>query len=173
LCKSPFRVYSAPTMSPKQIARNFPKVVDWAIKMERVCLATGQPLSDLNRQDGAAIGIRQLDTVRVVVSARLPLPTDPELRHLTAQFQLMLARTSGMIFGHGIVPKEGKYDRRVIAHELVHVLQHERLGGIEPFPSRLCPRGILPSVLSQRTTGAGSRAAGIKGLPEYRFRELL
>ncbi len=120
-------------MTPGQIARNFPKVVNWATKMEQVCLAAGQPLADLNRKDAEAIGIRQLDKVRIVISPQLPLPTDPELRHLTAQFQLIQGRTTGMIFGHGIALKEGKYDRRLIAHELVHVLQHERLGGIERF----------------------------------------
>ena len=38
-----------------------------------------------------------------------------------------------MTFGHGIVLKDRHYDRCLIAHELVHVMQYERFRGIEPF----------------------------------------
>ena len=38
-----------------------------------------------------------------------------------------------MTFGHGILLKNGAVDRRLVAHELVHVMQYERFGGIEAF----------------------------------------
>ena len=38
-----------------------------------------------------------------------------------------------MTFGHGILLKNGAVDRRLVVHELVHVMQYERFGGIDVF----------------------------------------
>jgi predicted SprT family Zn-dependent metalloprotease len=38
-----------------------------------------------------------------------------------------------MTFGHGIVIKNGSHGRGLIAHELAHVMQYERFGGIDTF----------------------------------------
>jgi hypothetical protein len=35
--------------------------------------------------------------------------------------------------GHGIVIKNGSHGRGLIAHELAHVMQYERFGGIDVF----------------------------------------
>ena len=46
---------------------------------------------------------------------------------------LITDRTVGMIFRHGILLKNGAVDRRLVVHELAHVMQYERCGGIEAF----------------------------------------
>jgi hypothetical protein len=63
----------------------------------------------------------------------IPLPTDPGLKQLVEETELITDKISGMTFGHGIVVKNGQYDRRLVAHELVHVMQYEKFGGIEAF----------------------------------------
>jgi hypothetical protein len=49
-----------------------------------------------------------------------------------------------MTFGHAIVLKAESYDRHLIAHELGHVLQYERFGGIEPFLKAYIPELVDP-----------------------------
>ena len=61
----------------------------------------------------------------------IPLPSNLELRLLV--IQMIPPNTAGLTFGHGIALKNRAYDRRLVIHELVHVLQYERLKGIEPF----------------------------------------
>src|ERR1700751_1795224 len=101
--------------------------------MEKTILERGQRLPPENKKDAEAIGIRRVDDVRIAVWDRIPLPSDPGLQQLALQTGLITDRTAGMTFGHGIALKNGPYDRRLIAHELGHVMQYERLGGIEAF----------------------------------------
>ena len=55
-----------------------------------------------------------------------------------------LGSSRGITFGHGIVLKPGAYDRHLIAHELAHVMQYERFGGIEPFLVAYIPEVVFP-----------------------------
>jgi hypothetical protein len=70
---------------------------------------------------------------RIFVLNSIPLPTDPGLKQLVEETELITDKTSGITFGHGIVLKNGAIDRRLVAHELVHVMQYEKFGGIEAF----------------------------------------
>jgi Domain of unknown function (DUF4157) len=79
-----------------------------------------------------------------MVLNEIPLPNDLELRKLALQSDLITPFTRGMTFGHGIVLKDGLYDRRLIAHELGHVLQYERFGGIEPFLKAYISEVLFP-----------------------------
>jgi hypothetical protein len=120
-------------LTPEIVSRLFPELVSWVTLLEEEILQKGQPLLSENRRDAEAIGIQQIDAVRVVVVDNLPLPSHSELRLLAVQTGLITPKTAGMTFGHGIVLKNGAYDRWVVAHELTHVRQYERLDGIEPF----------------------------------------
>ncbi len=80
--------------------------------------------------------------LRNLGSNEIPLPDDPELRQLVLQSGLGSSR--GITFGHGIVLKPGAYDRHLIAHELAHVMQYERFGGIEPFLVAYIPEVVFP-----------------------------
>jgi Domain of unknown function (DUF4157) len=120
-------------ITSEDVERNMPKAVQWVTQIEQTCMEIGRPLLPQNWRDGETIGIRELAAVRVMVLNEIPLPSDPELRQLAAQSKLVTPTTAGMTFGHGIVLKAGHYNRHLIAHELVHVMQYERFGGIEPF----------------------------------------
>jgi hypothetical protein len=128
----------------EEVQRNLPKAVQWVTQKEQDCMEMGQPLLPQNRQDGETIGIGELAAVRVMVLNEIPLPSDPELRQLAAQSKLITPTTAGMTFGHGIVLKAGHYNRHLIAHELGHVLQYERFGGIEPFLVAYLPEVVFP-----------------------------
>jgi hypothetical protein len=147
------------------VERNMPKAVQWVTQMEQTCMEIGQPLLPQNWRDGETIGIRELAAVRVMVLNEIPLPSDPELRQLAAQSKLITPTTAGMTFGHGIVLKAGHYNRHLIAHELVHVMQYERFGGIEPFLVAYISEVPFSSLLSEWATRAGGRAASQYRLP--------
>jgi hypothetical protein len=128
------KLYFRPMMiAPEIVVRVFPKAVQWATEMQEDILEHGQRLLLENRRDAEAIGVRWVDTVRFVVLDRMPLPSDPGLQRLVLETGLITERTAGITFGHGIVLKNDSYDRRLMAHELAHVMQYERFGGVEAF----------------------------------------
>ena len=121
-------------ISPDDVKRLLPKVVAWVSEMEKAVLKLGYPLLPLNEQDARRIGVDRVGEVRIAVLSRIPRPPDQELATLATRTGLITENTEGMAFAHGIVLK-GRYqaDRALVAHELAHVKQYERLGGIEPF----------------------------------------
>ena len=78
-------------VTSEDVQRNIPKAVQWVTQIEQACMEIGQPFSQ-NRQDGEAIGIRELAAVRVMVLNEIPLPSDLELRRLALESSLWRAR---------------------------------------------------------------------------------
>jgi hypothetical protein len=130
-------------ISPEEAQRLFPKAVLWVTQMEQTCMEKGNPLPSQNRRDGERMGIREIAAVRVMILPEMPLPSDPELRQLCRQSNLIMPDTGGMTFGYGMVLKHGCFSRLLIAHELGHVLQYERFGGIEKFLAAYIPEVIF------------------------------
>jgi hypothetical protein len=126
-------VIKASVITPETVAKYFPIVVNWVTEMEKAILEQGQRLLIENRRDAEEIGICRVDDVRILVLNSIPLPTDPGLKQLVVETELITDKTTGTTFGHGIVLKNGSITRHLIAHELAHVLQYERFGGIEAF----------------------------------------
>jgi hypothetical protein len=120
-------------VTPDIVERYIPKALQWANEMQKDILERGQRLLPENRKDAEAIGIRGIDDVRVLLLDKIPLPNDPGLQQLALGTGLITDETAGMAFGNGIVLKNGSYNRRLIAHELGHVMQYERFGGIKAF----------------------------------------
>jgi hypothetical protein len=132
-------------ITPEIVGQYFPRIVSWVARMENAILERGQPLFPINSKDAEKIGVRQIDHIRIAAQENIPLPTDDEeLCRLILKTGLITPQTVGVTFGHGVVLKNGTYDRRVIAHELVHVLQYERFGGIEPFLEAYIPEIVYP-----------------------------
>jgi hypothetical protein len=120
-------------ISPEIVTQFFPIAVHWVSEMEEAVLESGQRLSPQSRKDAEAIGVRRPDDVRIIGLDAIPLPSDPGLRQLAVETGLLTDRTIGMTFGHGIVIRNGSHGRGLIAHELTHVMQYERFGGIDGF----------------------------------------
>ena len=117
-----------------QFDKLLPPAARWAEKLEARILRQGVPLSEVGLADARALGVRQPERVRLLCLATVPAPDDPMLRRAATAVQFLAPRTRGLALRYGIfVRHDGWGDRALVAHELAHTAQYERLGGIAPF----------------------------------------
>ena len=122
--------------------RLLPLACEWAKAQVQFILARGMPLDPRHRADAARVGVRDSSSVRMLVVDRMPLPENYELAKAARYTQIITECCRGVAFGHGIIIRADAWgDRELVVHQLVHVAQCERSGGIEPFVQRyLCDR---------------------------------
>jgi uncharacterized protein len=112
-------------------------LVAWLEVVNADILREGRPLPDDLQSIAAEIGIAHLDSIRVLRVEDVPVPpADSALYSAGAERGLWgpTVRGNAQVFGHGIAATdEVLADRGAIAHELMHVRQVERCGGIEAF----------------------------------------
>jgi hypothetical protein len=118
---------SPPAKVTQEIEHFLPRLLAWYAKAETGLLPQGRPLNPAEMRIAHLLALRHPDKVRIVVQEIFPLPDDPELR--------ADAEKSGMgsedarTMGDAILLKPYLHeDPTVIAHELVHISQHDRLG---------------------------------------------
>jgi hypothetical protein len=150
IADEPLTIKDASMISPEQFDRLFPKAVAWVTETEKAILYTGEGLLPISEDDAKRIGIQRVSEVRILALSTMPVPGDQKLRSVAEQTRLISPLTGGMTFGHGIVVKADHQDRELIAHELVHVLQYERFGGIEGFL-----KAYLSEILPPQRYGEG------------------
>ena len=120
--------------SPEQLEVLLPLAANWAAEQEARILREGAPLSTGEISDARAAGVLKPEAIRVLPVAAIPAPEHPLLKAATAGIDFLSGRPRGLTFGYGIfVRNDCRQDRHVVAHELVHTSQYERLGGIFPF----------------------------------------
>ena len=118
-----------PAQVAQQVDQLMPRALAWYTAVEAELLPLGRPLTGPEAALAARFGVRQPDQVRVVVRERFPMPDDAELLAQARRHGLGSRAEGGRTHGHAIVLKPGlAHDPQVIAHELVHVAQHDRLG---------------------------------------------
>ncbi len=117
-----------------QFERLIPLAARWAEKLERRILREGVPLTDEELADAIALGVREPARVRLLCLASVPTPDDFMLKSAAAAVQFLTPATRGLALRYGIFLRADCWrERGLIAHELAHTEQYERLGGIEPF----------------------------------------
>lgn len=117
-----------------QFDKLLPLAVKWATAVEARILQEGIPLTQESLADARAIGLREPERVRLLALARVPMPDNLTLRTAAAAIQFLTPATRGLTLRYGIFIRQDCWgDRRLVAHELVHTAQYERLGGIESF----------------------------------------
>jgi hypothetical protein len=117
-----------------QFDRLLPLAANWVQRQEKRMLRIGVPLSDQELADARAIGVAEPDRVRLLQLDCVPFPTDAMLKAAAAAIQFLTPKTCGLTLRYGIFVRSDCWrERALIAHELVHVAQYERLGGILPF----------------------------------------
>ena len=117
-----------------QFDRLLPLAANWVQRQEKRMLRIGVPLSEKEMSDARAIGVAEPDRVRLLQLDRVPFPKDPMLKAAAGAIQFLTPATCGLTLRYGIFVRSDYWrDRALIAHELVHVMQYERLGGILPF----------------------------------------
>jgi hypothetical protein len=109
--------------------RLFPRALRWAQSQEQLILQNGASLDDDQQETARKLGVRAPEQVRVLAVGQLPLPPDAELCAAAQAAGLVAENSLGMTLGYGIFVRDDcLHDRALLAHELVHVAQAERLG---------------------------------------------
>ncbi|MEO8440652.1 MAG: hypothetical protein ABI540_10585 [Spartobacteria bacterium] len=117
-----------------QSGRWLPLAARWAEALERRILREGVPLTEDELSDARALGVRDPGKVRLLCLARVPMPDDLTLRAAASAVEFLTPATRGLALRYGIFVRADCWrDGRLIAHELAHTEQYERLGGIEEF----------------------------------------
>lgn len=111
-----------------------PCAYQWAKTQEELILARGAPLGEQHAADALQVGVQDCSRVRVLVIERLPLPDDERLAKVARSSSIITLASRGAGIGHGIIIRADCWgDRELLVHQLVHVAQCERHGGLEPF----------------------------------------
>ncbi len=124
-----------------------PLAYKWAKAQEELILDRGVRLGQQQIADARLAGVQDCERIRVLVVERIPLPEDPELAAATRLVQIITPSTRCVGFGHAIIIRADAWgDRELLAHNLVHIAQCERSGGLEAWvreyllDRRNCPR---------------------------------
>ncbi|HWB60491.1 MAG TPA: hypothetical protein VG733_13430 [Chthoniobacteraceae bacterium] len=121
-------------LSPSQFEALLPLACAWAEEQEAVILSLGVALAAGQLEDVAITGVKHPEKVRLLRVDRIPGPTHPVLAEAGRLTGLVSSGTAGLTLRNGIFIRSDCWgDRRLLVHEMVHVGQYERLGGIEPF----------------------------------------
>jgi hypothetical protein len=114
-----------------------PLAAAWATEQERAILRDGVSLSAEEIADACAIGVKERDRVRLLGIETIPRPTQPQLKAACDAIDFLTPATRGLTLGYGIFIRSDCWrDRLLIVHELAHIAQYERLGGILSFLRR-------------------------------------
>lgn len=117
-----------------QLEQLLPLAAQWATEQERRVLCEGVPLSEVEMADAKAIGVRNPERVRLLRVESVPVPAHPMLRAASASMSFLTAAPRGLALNYGIFLRADHWrERALIAHELAHAAQYQRLGGILPF----------------------------------------
>ena len=111
-----------------------PLAAEWAMEQQQRVLCEGVPLSKDEMVDARAIGVRNPERVRLLRVDSIPVPVHPMLKAAAASINFITATPSGLALDNGIFVRSDRWgDRELIAHELAHTAQYQRLGGVLPF----------------------------------------
>jgi hypothetical protein len=123
-----------------------PLAYEWAKTLEELVLTRGAPLSARHMDDARLAGVQDGARIRVLVVDRIPLPDDPELAEAAVRAGIITHDTKGVGFGHALIIRADSWgDRELLLHNLVHIAQCERSGGLQTW---------VRQYLSDRTTCA-------------------
>jgi hypothetical protein len=126
----------------EKFERLAPLAFQWAKTQEDLILKHGAPLTPGQIADAIRCGVHDSSRVRVLVVDRIPLPDDRELAEAARRGQIITEASRGVAIGHGIIIRADCWqNRELLLHQLVHVAQCERSGGLESFVGQyLCDR---------------------------------
>ena len=111
-----------------------PSASQWFAHMEADALQRGEPLNLQELGFTKTIGIKLPEKIRLLKVDAIPHPADSALAYAAEQIGLSGVNTVGRTFRYGIYVRSDRWrDIEIVAHELAHTHQYERLGGILPF----------------------------------------
>jgi hypothetical protein len=120
-----------------QFEELLPLAVAWADEEQQKILSNGVPLLKREMADALAIGVKESSRIRLLQVETIPRPSQPQLRAACDAIDFLTPATRGLTLGYGIFIRLDCWENRLlVVHELAHVAQYERLGGILPFLRR-------------------------------------
>ena len=106
-----------------------PLALDWFKEVESKFLKKGRLLTDKEIAMAKSIGVKHPEHVRVIILTDFPSPGNKKLLTETKNYGFGNSAESGRTMGYVVMLKARfKNERRVLAHELAHVAQQERMG---------------------------------------------
>jgi hypothetical protein len=111
-----------------------PRAYQWAKTQAAFVQQHGTPLTPAQVADARRAGVQDPAQVRVLVVDRISLPEDKELADAARHAQIITDSSKAVAIGYGIIVRADSWtNRELLLHQLVHVAQCERCGGLEPF----------------------------------------
>jgi hypothetical protein len=146
-----------------QVDKLMPGVVALILSTEANALAHGRPLTADEIAIARSVGVAAPERVRVLEESSGPDTDEPALAVLIRQLGAYNPRVWGLTTRYGIVFKTHP-PKFLLAHELHHVAQYERLG-LESFARRYITELLVVGyVNAPLEADADSAAAPYKGL---------
>jgi hypothetical protein len=116
----------------------------WVRRQESIILKAGVPLSLRQINLATRLGILYPERIRLQAVSQVP-PVNWLFRLAGEKLGIVSGQTIGMALRYGIFIREEHWgDRRLLAHELAHVAQYERLGGFHGFLKQYLHECINP-----------------------------
>jgi hypothetical protein len=117
---------SLPTLLPVAYA--------FAEEQEAHILKHGESLTEFGLADARRAGVKSPERVRILKVDFLPRPENEDAMFVAGRIGLYQPHSTALTFGYAIcLRRDFGNDRQLLVHELVHVAQYERLGGVRPF----------------------------------------
>jgi hypothetical protein len=121
-------------INPLEIISLIPKASIWVEEQEAFILANGIPLTEKQLSIASKIGIKNIDKIRLLQVELIPEPEDSILNEASKVIGFISGDTLGITYRYGIYIRHDFWEcESLIIHELTHILQYERLGGIAEF----------------------------------------
>jgi hypothetical protein len=118
----------------KEFDRLAPLACQWAKAQEAYVLKHGVPLNRDQLADARRAGVDDPGRVRILVVDRIPLPEDRELADAARRAQIITDASRAVAIGYAIIVRADSWqNRELLLHQLVHVAQCERSGGLDTF----------------------------------------
>jgi hypothetical protein len=124
-----------------------PPAYQWAKTQEEFVLARGVPLGPRHAADARQAGVEEISRIRALVVDRIPLPENEELALAARRLGIITEDTRCIGFGYALIIRADAWnDRELILHNMVHIAQCERAGGLEKWVRRyLIDRASCPN----------------------------
>ena len=133
-------------MEPEKFQHLVGLTLDYVRTQEDLILRLGVSLSERQIADAKLAGVKEPERVRILVVDRITPPENEELAAAAEHAGIITSASRAVTMGRGIIVRADRWqDRELIVHQLVHVAQCERYGGMEPY---------VTQYLSDRTTCA-------------------
>lgn len=122
------------TITPILLTFALPLATAYAEEQETIVLRDGTPLTDTQCADAYLAGVKEPGRIRMLQVAAIPVPTQPVLAKANEYVGMIGPHSTTMTYGYAVMIRTDRWsERAALVHELVHVAQYERFGGITPF----------------------------------------